>query len=508
MPARVLVIALDAFDKDLLLQWAAAGELPALAALQSKSTWGVTDAPAAIYAGAVWPSFNTGMSPAHHRRFFRRQAKRGEYLDADFTPTDIVGETFWEILSDAGRRVAVVDTPHTRLPRRLNGMQVVDWAVHEPETEQASTYPAELRGEVLSRFGTEPPDLCEQTTQTAEGHRALFDHLSARLRNKVAMSKHYLAAEDWDFFITAFGEPHCAGHQWWHLHDPTHPAHDAPLAAQTGDLMKAAYVAVDRAVGELIDGLPAQTRVVVLCSHGMGPLYGESVALDEVLRRLEPPQAAKGSLFQGLKRLWYMLPASLRALSPARELRLRMQGSLHQSLLVPERQARRFFSIPHNPHGGAIRINLAGRETHGRVQPGTEYREVCAYLRDELLALRCPETGEPVVTGVDIIADLFEGPFIDELPDLIVNWNRQRPLRQMSSPHIGTVAIPRIVGRTGDHTRAGLFLASGPGLGARRLERNVSILDFAPTFTAWLDVPTPPQFSGQPIAELVGGDRR
>jgi predicted AlkP superfamily phosphohydrolase/phosphomutase len=183
---------------------------------------------------------------------------------------------------------------------------------------------------------------------------------------------------------------------------------------------------------------------------------------------------------------------------------MKMQRPLHQSLLVPDRQTRRVFTIPHNPHAGAIRINVVGREAHGLVQPGAEYRAVCAELRRELLALRCPQTGDEVVADVAIVADLYDGPFADELPDVVVEWKRSRPLRSMSSERVGTVSIPEVRGRTGDHTRTGLFLATGPGLTSTRLERAVPIVDFAPTFTVWMDVPAPPSFAGRPIRELVG----
>jgi predicted AlkP superfamily phosphohydrolase/phosphomutase len=504
MSARVLVIALDAYEKDLLLQWAAAGELPVLGALLQRATWGITEPPPAVYAGAVWPSFSTGTSPAHHRRFFCRQAPRGEYLDGDFKSSAIEGVAFWDALSDAGRKIAVFDVPHYKLSPHLNGIQVVDWAPHAPETPHAQTYPAALRQELVARYGPERPDQCEEIANTPDDYRALFAHLEARLLNKIAMSRHYLGSADWDFFLTVFGEAHCAGHQWWHLHDPTHPAHEPGLAAAVGNLMKAAYVAVDRAVGEVVADAGPETRVVILCSHGMGPRYGESVALDEVLRRLEAPKAAAGSLFSSLKRAWYMLPPAVRSLSVARDLRVRLQQPLQQSLLVRDRQARRFFAVPHNPHSGAIRINVVGRETHGLVQPGTEYRALCANLREELLALKCPETNQDVVAEVAITADLYEGPFADELPDLIVEWSRRQPVAGMSSPRIGSVPIPTIHGRTGDHTGAGLFLAAGAGLTPQRLERAVPIVDFAPTFTTMLGVPAPATFAGKPTAELLG----
>lgn len=506
MSARVLVIALDAYEKDLLLEWANAGDLPVLAGLLKHATWGTTEAPPAVYAGAVWPSFSTGTSPAHHRRFFCRQAPRGEYLDDDFPSSAIEGVAFWDVLSDAGRKVAVFDVPHYKLSPRLNGIQVVDWAAHAPETPQAQTYPESLRAELVARFGAERPDQCEEPPSSPADYQILFAHLEERLHNKVGMTRHYLSSAEWDLFLTVFGEGHCAGHQWWHLHDPTHPAHDPALVAVTGNLMKKAYVAVDRVVGEVLADADPETRVVILCSHGMGPRYGESVALDEVLRRLEAPKAGAGSLFATAKRAWYALPPSLRRLPFAHHLKQRLQQPLQQELLVRDRQGRRFFSVPHNPHSGAVRINLIGRETHGLVQPGDEYRALCAGLREELLALRCPDTKQEAVSEVWITADLYDGPFADELPDLVVEWTRRQPLRSMSSPRVGTVPIPTIYGRTGDHTRAGLFIATGPGLTPKRIDRAVPTIDFAPTFTSMLGVPVPAAFAGNPIPELLGGE--
>lgn len=502
MPARLLVVALDAYEKDLLLEWTAAGDLPVLGSLLERATWGLTEPPPAVYAGSVWPSLCTGTSPAHHRRFFCRQAPRGEYLDSDFPSAAIEGSAFWDVLSDAGRRVAVFDVPHYKLSPHLNGVQVIDWGSHAPEFERAQTFPAGLRDDLVARFGLEAPDQCNRMTNTPREYRDVFAHLEARLRTRVEMSRHYLRAEDWDLFFTVFGEGHCAGHQWWHLNDRTHPAYDAGLVAAVGNLLKMTYVAVDRALGDVIAEAGPDTRTVVLCSHGMGPRYGESVALDEILRRLEGPKASAGSLFAGMRKGWYALPPSLRSLRWARRLRSRLQQPLHEALLVRDRQARRFFAMPSNPHSGAIRINLIGRESHGRVE-ARDYRGLCEELRAEMLALRCPETNEPVVASVDLNRDLYDGPYLDELPDLVVHWSRRRPIRRMRSPRVGTVSIPIVKGRSGDHTPAGLFLATGPGMLSKHVERVVPIIDFAPTFTSMLGVAPPAAFAGQVIRELT-----
>lgn len=57
---------------------------------------------------------------------------------------------------------------------------------------------------------------------------------------------------------------------------------------------------------------------------------------------------------------------------------------------------------------------------------------------------------------------------------------------------------------TGEHRREGLFMALGPGIGRGRLDRRVSIMDFAPTFCALLGAELPGA-DGEPIAELEAG---
>jgi hypothetical protein len=66
------------------------------------------------------------------------------------------------------------------------------------------------------------------------------------------------------------------------------------------------------------------------------------------------------------------------------------------------------------------------------------------------------------------------------------------------SERIGTVEGINTYPRTGDHRPEGLFVAAGPGIPVRHLERTTSIIDFAPTFEKLLDVSIPPQ-DGQAI---------
>ena len=195
-----------------------------------------------------------------------------------------------------------------------------------------------------------------------------------------------------------------------------------------------------------------------------------------------------------------MIPWSLRErLAPIRDPLVRW---MDDKRATPD-PTRPYFQVPHNDGHGAIRINLRGRDPAGCVEPGVEYEGLCDALSRDLMALRNADTGAPAVTRVMRIRDLFRGPKLDRLPDLLVEWSRDAPLRSVSSEKTGVVSGVDPQLRTGDHKPDGLFFATGPGVGAGPLDERVSMLDFAPTITALLSVP----FSGEgrPILELLAG---
>ena len=75
-------------------------------------------------------------------------------------------------------------------------------------------------------------------------------------------------------------------------------------------------------------------------------------------------------------------------------------------------------------------------------------------------------------------------------------------MRAIRSDKIGRIEREYSYCRTGDHVQAGLFIASGPGIAPGRLDREVSILDFAPTFCDALGVDCD-EFDGSAIPEIA-----
>jgi predicted AlkP superfamily phosphohydrolase/phosphomutase len=178
--------------------------------------------------------------------------------------------------------------------------------------------------------------------------------------------------------------------------------------------------------------------------------------------------------------------------------------------------ASRCLPQPNGLAVSGIRLNLAGREPSGMVAPGVEAEALAAEVTRELLALIDERTSRPAVRRVLRTRSCYDGPWLDELPDLLVEWSDEVPtgsaalaggrgaVVRLSSEQLGTIEGANRYARTGEHRTGGMFVAAGPGLPAGRLARVVSVLDYAPTI-ARLVGERLADADGIPIEELAPG---
>jgi predicted AlkP superfamily phosphohydrolase/phosphomutase len=500
--AKVLFIGIDAADKDLILQWSRAGDLPHLNKLLETAAWGVTHSPTGLYVGAIWPSFYTAVSPARHARYCYEQLQPGSYDIKRFSTREVKHAPFWEALDRAGKRVAVIDVPKTYPSELSGGVHIVDWGSHDPDPAGFCAWPEALGADIERRFGVETMHNCNAFRTTGEEFRDFRDHLVRRVRKKTELSAWCLEQGNWDCLLTVFSESHCVGHQCWHLHDAEHPKHDPQFVAVAGDPLKAVYQAIDEGIGELLQKAGDDTHVMVFASHGMGPHYDATFMLDDILRRLEgePAYRKRASLVPVATALWKLLPQKFRNMASPLRKKARMSLGVDKDHRL---DTRRSFKTPNNDAYGAIRVNLAGREPRGLVSPGKEYDEFCETLAGDLMDFINVTTGEPLVKAVLRSADLYEGENMHYLPDLLVEWNRSAPVSEVFSPKTGRIAGEYKKCRTGDHTSEGLVFLSGPSIAPGQLRTPVSVMDLAPTIASFTGVELD-GVDGRPIAPLAG----
>jgi hypothetical protein len=108
--ARLLVLAIDAANPDLVERWAAAGTLHHLQRLLAEGLSGRCRSVEGFFVGSTWPSLYTAVSPARHGHHSLVQLRPGTY--ELFRPEDealVHAPPFWDHLARSGLRSAILD---------------------------------------------------------------------------------------------------------------------------------------------------------------------------------------------------------------------------------------------------------------------------------------------------------------------------------------------------------------------------------------------------------------
>jgi predicted AlkP superfamily phosphohydrolase/phosphomutase len=159
--------------------------------------------------------------------------------------------------------------------------------------------------------------------------------------------------------------------------------------------------------------------------------------------------------------------------------------------------------------GGNIFINLRGREPEGIVNPGEEYEALRQRIAAQLLELRSPASGERIVARVYRREELFSGPYLDQAPDLLVEWADyhfwgrgrydSRPPIFEAYHQLDLTTMPL----TGTHRPDGILIAQGPGIRPATSLAGANLIDLAPTLLGNLSIAPPTDMDGQVLAGLL-----
>ncbi len=506
---RQLLIGLDAAEWELVSRWAAEGKLPAFRRLIAEGSRSVLSTTAEQLPDTVWYCIYTGTNPAKLEKFFYVQYDPTTHGLRYMTDDEIRRPPFWDFLGAAGRRVGILDVPKFPASQSVNGFQVTNWGAHATKTARMSN-PPEILKQIDERFGPHPVGDCDKVDGNPEDLRGLRERILAGVKLRGEVTRALMAEQSWDVLFTAFSEPHCVGHHFWGLQDPTRPEYDPEDRHGLRDTIEQVYRAIDREIGLMLDLVGDDTLCMVFSGHGMGPIYHASWNLPEMLDLLGYGQSPATSV---------AVTAETRKarVNPWRILKMVVPGWLQYRIkeMLPQAlqekllfqwytggqdwKACRAFAIPNNDSVGAIRVSVRGRDKHGLVEPGEEYRAVCRDIANALYELRDPATGRPVVRRVTLTHEVFHGPFLEQLPDLTVLWDQTFAWHSVQSPRIGTLELRPQDGRSGSHTPRGFLLARGPGVSPGVELKGGSIFDIAPTVLHNAGVPTPEDMDGQPL---------
>ncbi len=279
---RQLLIGLDAMEWSLMTQWAAAGKLPTFRRLLDQGTHAVLSSTAAQLPDTIWAALYTGSNPAKFEKYFYVQYDPQRMGLRHVMDDEIRRPPFWDYLSQAGRRVGVVDAPKFALSSQLQGFQVTNWGAHATKTARASQ-PAALLGESEARFGRHAVGDCDRVDAKPAPLVALRERVLTGVRQHGELFRWLMHREPWEVFFAGFSAPHCIGHHFYHGADLAHARYQEAVDHGLAGAIEQVYRAIDHEIDRMLELVDRDTRVMVFAAHGMGPLYHASWNLPEIL---------------------------------------------------------------------------------------------------------------------------------------------------------------------------------------------------------------------------------
>lgn len=508
---RVLVLGLDGATFTLLAPWAKQGKLPNLAELMRIGAQGMLESSVPPYTAAAWVSLATGKGPGKHgiADFWQLTSDRRRVL---VSSKSIKSQTLWSILSNCGRRVAVINVPMTYPPFEVNGVMVA--GMMTPNEQVDYTYPSELKSELLAIVGDYSANPYASMSQSAEFLRKV----QYWVKKREEANRYLLAKDNWDFFMNVTQAPDPIQHQFWKFLDSQHPHHRHSEAAIYANLLLGCYQIIDEIVGHRISMLDDRTVLLVVSDHGFGPahklflvnrfladlgLLAFSRRLGFLGDHLRLVRASTLSLLQVAARRVDILGLRTRLLDN------RVREQIRQSLdraASPPIDWSRTKAYYGGLTGECIYVNLKGREERGVVEPGEEYEKVRDLIIRELRQLSDPDTGEPVVSAVYRREDIYHGERVPFLPDVIFSIG-SRPYLPSERLSASTVMEPLSPGQGGGrHRPDGIFLAAGMGIKKGHVINGARIVDVAPTILYALGLPMPEDMDGRILTEIFEPD--
>ncbi len=281
--------------------------------------------------------------------------------------------------------------------------------------------------------------------------------------------------------VSIFTATDSVSHMFFRLMDPEHPRYDPELAKQYGDAILRVYERMDQVVGEVESAMKPGATLLIVSDHGFHTWR------------------------KGFNTNTWLVQSGFMALknTSAEEKTYSLDQLFGQGSFFPNVDWSRTRAYALGL--GQVYLNLRGRENFGIVNPGPEADGVLEDIRRKLLAVRDPDTRQPVIQNVYLGRAIFHGAYISRAPDLQIDFlDGYRTSWQTSLGAIPSgIVVANMKKWSGDHCAsdpsdtAGIFLSNRP-VDANATSR-LSILDVAPTVMNDLGVAPPGQLDGRPL---------
>ena len=506
---RVLVVGLDGVCFPVLDPMIGGGLLPNIAKLKERSAVAPLESQLPPWTPSAWPSLYTGVNPGKHGVY--------DFLHFDGYDWDLVNRShvkehaIWELLSMEGYSSVVLNVPVTNPPIEFDGVLVPGYMAPESPTCHPNETWEELN-EQLGEYSLYNVLLDDEATE---------EERKSDLTKLVEMRGHafcYLVGKhDPDFGFVQFQQCDTVFHEF-------------PEDTET---IQSVYTSIDEQVGSILDACDPDVTLLV-SDHGIGPMEGYEFRVNNYLRdegfvtttigesgmpawkelARNPPGTDEVDSTNGWTSLQRVIEGAARVGFTSQRIatvldRLGLKDLVLRTVPIDlVRSGTEQVDFPSSiaymrsrPEMG-VRLNVEGREPNGVVSQ-TNYEEVRTAVIDSLKQVDTPD-GDPVFSRVCPREEVFEGPYMEDAPDIVTVPNRfDHYLRARIRPN--RFAKPF---EPWEHKLEGVVMISGEDIDQQKDISGAHLFDITPTILALFDLAIGERMDGAPIPVVTKTGKR
>jgi len=491
---RSVIFGVDGLTFRILDPLIERGDLPNFRKLRERGCEATLESRYPPLTPAAWTSLSTGLKPAKHGVYdfweYEQQHTKGESRVAHVQTRRKGGKAIWNILSEYGKQVLVINVPSTYPPEPVNGIMLSGYMT--PGSEVDFTYPLAFKEELYRavpgyKIDLDHDDMFSIKLRGKDG--PLIDSTLRMTEERIKLTMYLMQEKPWDFCYVVFVGADRLQHPLW----------DEIMALDSRVIEY--YRLIDHGLGLILEQLEADDTLFVVSDHGFQGAkrffdINEYLYSKGLLKLANSEERDKARRFTDLKHTLekYRLLALVRKVKKA----LKKTGVVTEANVdvykpvltdVDWQQTRAYVPSFSGFGGGYADIFLTDDLDAERIV------ELCADLKQ----LVDPLTGKPLVEAIYTTEAFGSGPYAPAEPHLLVLAKDGFTFRMnFGNRHLwGTASETR-----GTHQKDGILFAYGGGIKQGYHAPNAEIYDLVPTVLRSLDLPSPCAFDGRVLDEL------
>lgn len=470
----VVVIGLDGAGFTLLDRWLDDGTLSTLGSFIDEGRWSALRSTIPPVTSPAWRCYSGGVNPGKQGVFWWENVDREEQAITVPDSRSYAAPDVWDYLGEEGYTSGVVNMPTTYPPRELNG-----WMVGGVGYADEYTYPAALQAELEDEVGYRGK-LDAPINEVWDDPEYLSEILSF-IDERFDAAKHIRSEYDPDFLHMSIFSTNAVQHYHW-----------------AGEVNERLWSHVDDRIDDLVDD---DDNVIVMSDHGSNRIDIEfhinawleangylttTRSASDYLHGLGITEERLSELTRRLG-IWQLVhrvvPAAVKGAVPTDD------GTVAGSGKAEKIDWERTTAIASGQ--GPIYV----------LADGAERERVMSELKRTLSTVRAPD-GTPIVRDVYDAEEVYEGPFVEAGPDLVVDQADHVHMPGDVGGDEPFVDTDRRRWQSKNH-RDGVLIARGPDVDdGGELDGSARIYDLAPTILHWYGIDVPDRMDGRVLSEL------